>query len=311
MHNQFFKHYDFINFTVLDSKFTLIFDENFTKKSNFEGVPLRHSHEVWEIYFITSGELEVDVKNEFRIYRAGTYTLIPPNTDHCIVRVRGEVSYASIRMSYSVDSGNSIETWINELILRNALGEIEASEEMISCFARLQVLYRAYKESDDGMIWNYLDLSSQSMQFISCLLRGVSDRAHFAYSKLITQNNLSPVIIEFFMSYLLENDMTITDLAQSLDYSLSQTHRLLKQKFGKTFRELVNESRMQKAEYYLLRTDYPIGRIAKLLKFKDAKYFNSFFKREAGMTPYRFRKKHTYRILSDVSQQENIQEGKE
>lgn len=309
MHNQFFKHYDFINFSVLDSRFLLIFDENFTQKSTFEGVPLRHSHEVWEIYFITSGEIEVDVRNELRIYHAGTYTFIPPNTDHCIVRVYGDVSYASIRMSYTVDSGNSIETWINELFLRNALEELKASDETLSCFARLQMLYRAYKESNDGRIWSYLDLTSQSMQFISCILRGISDRAHFAYGKLITQNNLSPVIIEFFMSYLLENDMTITDLAQNLDYSLSQTHRLLKQKFGKTFRELVNESRMQKAEYYLLRTDYPIGQIARLLNFKDAKYFNSFFKREAGITPYRFRKEHMYRIQTDISKFEKPEEG--
>ncbi len=306
MHNQFFKHYDFINFPILDSQFSLIFDENFTKKSTFEGVPLRHSHEVWEIYFVTSGEIEVDVKNELRLYRAGTYTFIPPNVDHCIVRVCTETSYASIRMSYTVDPGNSIEAWINELFVRHALQEVTAPEATLACFAQLQMLYKAYKEADESKIWSYLDLTAQSMQFISSILKNISDLNHFAYGKLITQKNLSPLIIEFFMSYLLEHDMTITDLAQSLDYSLSQTHRLIKQKFGRTFRELVQESRMQKAEYYLLRTDYSIQRIAKLLNFKDAKYFNSFFKRESGMTPYRYRKEHTNRILADVSEKESF-----
>ena len=92
------------------------------------------------------------------------------------------------------------------------------------------------------------------------------------------------------MLYLSDSDITLTRLAESLNYSVAQTNRILQQKFGKSFRQLVNDNQIRKAKYYLLRTDFSIGKISEILVFKKSKYFNSFFKRTEGITPTQYRK---------------------
>ena len=287
---QFFEQYDFFNFRIFDMNFNMIFDNNFLKDHWLREVPLRHTHDTWELYFIQRGSIDVDFDNQIRTYRAGTYTILPPGVDHCIIRASDDAKHSSIRLSYTAEQTNTIETSIDKLMHDCAYREITASEKSIDAFNKVKSTCKSYKEAHDNKIWLYQELTAACHLLMSTLLETLSHVGTLTLGKMTSKKNLTPMIIEFFMLYLSDGDITLTRLAESLNYSVAQTNRILQQKFGKSFRELVNDNQIRKAKYYLLRTDFSIGKISEILGFKKSKYFNSFFKRTEGVTPTQYRK---------------------
>lgn len=67
--------------------------------------------------------------------------------------------------------------------------------------------------------------------------------------------------------------------------------QLFKKKYGITFKEYLNEIRMEEAIRLLGETDLHIYAVAREVGFSDADYFINKFVRTMGMTPFQFRKK--------------------
>lgn len=287
---QFFDQYDFFDFRIFDMNFNIIFDNNFLKDHWIREIPLRHAHDTWELYFIQSGSIDVDFDNRINTYHAGTYTLLPPGVDHCIVKASEDAIHSSIRLSYSAEQTNTIEISIDKLLRDCAFREIAASEKSTDTFIKLKSIYKSYKEAHENKIWRYQELTAVCHLFMSTLLETLSQVGTLTIGKMTSKKDVTPMIIEFFMLYLSDSSITLTRLAESLNYSVTQTNRILKQKFGKSFRELVNDNQLRKAKYYLSRTDFSISKISEILGFKKSKYFNSFFKRAEGITPTQYRK---------------------
>ncbi len=81
-------------------------------------------------------------------------------------------------------------------------------------------------------------------------------------------------------------NITIDDIASSLDISVSTCLRLFKDVLGTTPIRYLVDYRLQKAMEELTSPDKkPIGEIAFSCGFTDATYFNRCFKKEYGMTP--------------------------
>ncbi len=289
---QFFEQYDFFNFRIFDMNFNMIFNNDFLKDYLWKKVPLRHSHDTWELYFVQSGSIDVDLNNEIKTYHEGCYTLLPPGVDHCIVSASENAKHCSVRLSYTIEQTNTIETSIDKLLRDCAFKEVSASEKSLDAFMRLRSTFKSYKEAHENKIWLYQELTAACHLFMTTLLETLSAVGTLTFGKMTSKKNLSPMIIEFFMLYFSDSDITLTRLAESLNYSVSQTNRILKQKFGKSFRELVRDNQIRKAKYYLTRTDFSISMISEILGFHKSKYFNSFFKNAEGITPTQYRKQN-------------------
>lgn len=92
-------------------------------------------------------------------------------------------------------------------------------------------------------------------------------------------------------SYLFENlqSVTVESAAAAFGYHPKYFSALVRKETGRTFRSLLTEQRMKKAESQLLFTDYSIEEIAESVGYRDAVSLYGNFKSYAGMTPNEFR----------------------
>jgi AraC-like DNA-binding protein len=74
-----------------------------------------------------------------------------------------------------------------------------------------------------------------------------------------------------------------------LNISISHLNALIKEQSGKTVMMHVHDRQTLEAKRLLYSTSMSVKEIAFDLGFKDASYFNRFFKRVASVTPLAYR----------------------
>lgn len=84
-------------------------------------------------------------------------------------------------------------------------------------------------------------------------------------------------------------ELTIYNIAETLEISESYLSRIFKKETSKTFIEYLNNFRIQKAVEMLEHPDYKVYQIANSVGFNDVKYFNTVFRKIVGYKPTEFR----------------------
>ncbi len=295
----FFETYDFFNFNLFNINFSAIFDKNFIYDNWIQFAPTTpHSHETWELYFVKSGAISMNFHQKQITVSAGQSVIIPPEAEHCVIETKDDVSFGSIRFCFSVLENDKIGVSINEMLERIATSPITCKKEITAEFDCLRQMFKDYSEKPNEKLWLYPRITAQSMVFFSTIIESVSKTEYpVTCPGFNEKKDISPMIIEFFMLYASDDTITINDLAKNLNYSVSQTNRILNQRFGKSFRTLMKETRIKKAKYYLTHTDFSVQKISEILGFKEAKNFNKSFKDTVGVTPTAYRKSNIGMIL--------------
>lgn len=82
----------------------------------------------------------------------------------------------------------------------------------------------------------------------------------------------------------------LLDLAQYLHLSPSRTGHLVKELFGRSFRQLLTAERLRRARTLLLSTGLSAREIADRTGFGNPYYFSRIFRESTGMTPLAYRR---------------------
>lgn len=81
-------------------------------------------------------------------------------------------------------------------------------------------------------------------------------------------------------------------LAERSYVSTSYFNKIFKEETGKSASKMLQDIRMKKACELLSETDLPASQIGLNVGYSDTKHFYDLFKRQTGMTPGEYRKKH-------------------
>ncbi|MBQ7387135.1 MAG: helix-turn-helix domain-containing protein [Clostridia bacterium] len=94
------------------------------------------------------------------------------------------------------------------------------------------------------------------------------------------------------LSYVKDNfrSATLGDLASKLYISPPYLSKMIKEYFGKSFKELLVEERMNRARKLFVDTDIPIGDIIRSLGYENESYFHREYKKRTGESPLGTRK---------------------
>lgn len=85
--------------------------------------------------------------------------------------------------------------------------------------------------------------------------------------------------------------LTLTEVAEYAGYSAPYFSRVFREERGCTFREHLNELRVEKSKPLLLSGIRSIAEISALVGFEDQSYFGKVFRKYTGVTPDRYRKR--------------------
>ncbi|MCB1200239.1 MAG: AraC family transcriptional regulator [Leptospiraceae bacterium] len=136
-----------------------------------------------------------------------------------------------------------------------------------------------------------------------------AERKRMERSSSLTNVDLKTTL-ENVLSYLqyekpwLEEDFSLSELADEMGLSSHQISELLNQHLGKSFHVLINELRVKEAKKLILESsDDTLIDIAFRSGFNSKASFNRNFRKVAGITPKEFRKKY------DNSKSKNITES--
>lgn len=117
-------------------------------------------------------------------------------------------------------------------------------------------------------------------------------------SRLVNLNHQN--IINKTLSFLqknLANVKSIDDLIMVIKESESSINTAFLERFGKTFSEFVRWCRIEKSKSLLLKTKYPIKKIAKNVGYSSGPNFSTVFKKHEGFTPSQYRSLHRSKKL--------------
>ncbi|NLJ91406.1 MAG: helix-turn-helix transcriptional regulator [Clostridiales bacterium] len=90
----------------------------------------------------------------------------------------------------------------------------------------------------------------------------------------------------------LENDITITFIADNLCITSNYLSKLFKQITGEGCKDYIVRKRIDKAKILLETTTLNVGEIAAMTGYNDANYFSAVFKKHIGSTPSEFRRSY-------------------
>ena len=84
-------------------------------------------------------------------------------------------------------------------------------------------------------------------------------------------------------------DGSLTEIAERLHYELPSLSRLIRQKTGRNYTELLQDKRLSQAGWLLRNTDWKVDEIANAVGYENLSYFHRLFAARFGQSPRQYR----------------------
>ncbi len=96
-------------------------------------------------------------------------------------------------------------------------------------------------------------------------------------------------IYDFIEANIFDKSLTLANIAAQVGFNKSYLSGIVKQIYGVTFQNYVNQRRMEQAKILLLTTDLKNYQISDAIGYEDVNYFATKFKRTFQLTPKQYR----------------------
>jgi len=257
-----------------------------------------HSHSFSELHFSMEGYCIYQLGNNTEIkLEKGSWLLMPQYCPHKILKYSD--NYIKFSCSFELlPPSPSIPPFIYEEVCK-VLKHNEHSMGEMSEFAisSIKYVYEALFSSNylseamlKGLTMNVVLDTLSSLCVPKYLHRSSTpkDDARLAIAMQFIQDNISRKI-------------SCDDVARRVYVSTRQLDRIFLKNTSISVAEFIYEKKCEEAKKLLVATQLPIKTISENLGFSAPSYFNRFFKKRAGVPPYKFRE-------TALSQEKNFTE---
>lgn len=252
-----------------------------------------HTHNYFEIDFVSNGECTFYFEGEEHKLRAGESCIIAPHSKHDLI-IDDETTTVFCIM-------------IRKSTFNTTFFSLMSQKNLLSLFFRTVLQKEAHA--------NYLRFYSDEIKWLTSILRNTLVESHrsdpFSNNNCISWINLffSHLIrnysttVQFYnyqmgtdfsliLQYIQHNYQTLTlaSLAEFFHYSEPYLSTQIKQNTGCSFTTLVKQLRMADAVSYLTNTNMKISEIAETVGYNSADHFSRVFRSSYKMSPQDYRK---------------------
>ena len=250
-------------------------------------VPLTHSHQYNEIYFLQSGKCNVYIDNETYCLEDGSVLFIPAFKEHTFIYpftqdIKRTVLYISTeQLNWYFNKDFKDE--INNLFINKHL---QLSRKSFSNLSNIFEKIQFEKYSLDNM--SELLTKAYFFELIIYLIRCQR------YTHNINQKtNLSNITIGEIVNFIENNysrQLTLPETASQFGISESSLTKKIKIFTNMTFKEYLTKTRIEAAKSLLISSEKSITEIAYECGYNNSNFFGDVFKKAVGMSPSSYRK---------------------
>lgn len=250
-------------------------------------VPLTHSHQYNEIYFLQSGKCNVYIDNETYCLEDGSVLFIPAFKEHTFIYpftqdIKRTVLYISTeQLNWYFNKDFKDE--INNLFINKHL---QLSRKSFSNLSNIFEKIQFEKYSLDNM--SELLTKAYFFELIIYLIRCQR------YTHNINQKtNLSNITICEIVNFIENNysrQLTLPEIAAQFGISESSLTKKIKIFTNMTFKEYLTKTRIEEAKSLLISSEKSITEIAYECGYNNSNFFGDVFKKAVGMSPSSYRK---------------------
>lgn len=250
-------------------------------------VPLTHSHQYNEIYFLQSGKCNVYIDNETYCLEDGSVLFIPAFKEHTFIYpftqdIKRTVLYISTeQLNWYFNKDFKDE--INNLFINKHL---QLSRKSFSNLSNIFEKIQFEKYSLDNM--SELLTKAYFFELIIYLIR------FQRYTHNINQKtNLSNITIGEIVNFIENNysrQLTLPEIAAQFGISESSLTKKIKIFTNMTFKEYLTKTRIEEAKSLLISSEKSITEIAYECGYNNSNFFGDVFKKAVGMSPSSYRK---------------------
>ena len=230
-------------------------------------------HFQMEIVYIVSGKVQMTVNNVTKTLNAGDMGVVFPY---------------SVHSSKGSDDAEAIVLIFDPTIVDSFEKKLFSSRPVNPFIKKAQSLYFLF---DKIVTFSQKKDNDHRKMSSIYLLALVGEVVHSLNLETIEKSSVNTVqkILNYCSEHYAE-DITMKDASKSLGISQSSITKVFSNKLDTSFREYLNRMRVNKARYYLERTDKKIVNIMHECGFKNQSTFNRVFLDMCGIAPSELRK---------------------
>lgn len=193
----------------------------------------------------------------------------------------------------------TIKSWFSKefLILEDPYPEPGLIRiRLTSILAQIRRHMKTFRLADGEMEEEYLRLF-QTILYSPLIYRIINEMISFIsyiFESIRSDKKLKMDLsdrVQFFIeTNYWDSSVTLERAAEYADRNPNYISSILAKKCGKSFRELLNETRIRQSAKLLLESEMSIKEISAVCGFRNQQYFNKVFSKIKGMPPNQFRK---------------------
>lgn len=265
------------------------------QKHNCYSPVFEHFHTYFEAFYVYEGTCEHELGKEKRTLKMGDFCIIPPGVSHKISVSGQDIVIVMILSSQVIENTFKNPTFykdnlLSEFFLKNLrysgsddymMFHTGNDQELKDIILQMMLESKNKYQEYDAILSAYFSL------FFGKLLRFYEGTIETPS----TRNRRSAAAFEI-TAYIQEHhtDITLKQIAERYHYTTEYTSRFIKETTGKTFSDILIDSRMKHAISLLKSTSLPVSEIAFLVGYENTENFIRTFKRKYDKTPTAYRK---------------------
>ncbi|SEN50769.1 AraC-type DNA-binding protein [Amphibacillus marinus] len=257
-----------------------------------------HKHDYIEINYVYHGQLTQQVGQDEIVLQQGELLFLNQHIEHALEPCQHHdiiinfiidpVFFNQMIQQFITDSGNYtiIQFLINSIFNQDNSGQYLLYR--VAAVAEIQEIFQniIVEMMEPGL------LSEAKVKFqMGLLMIELIKQAH-----LVEHQPNRPThhhLVFGVLNYIEQSYQTaqLSHFASENRFTIDRLSKLIKQATGQTFKTLLQEKRLNQAEFLLTNTDYSVEQIAYEIGYENISYFYRLFKTTKGCTPRQFRKK--------------------
>lgn len=261
-------------------------------------VPI-HIHQYIEMIYVYQGTCTVVIETREISLTEGAIIIIDKNTPHTVKDISTSDIVIDIKLKHDFLSSGFLSRFTNKSIISQFL-----IDSLINKRRENNFLYFPL-ENDSNIVGimeqimcEYFDKDFVTADMINAYLFILltelirhSNNTTVSQTQHMTQND---VIVLDFLKYIEDHykECTLTEMATHFRYHPNYISAVLKKATGKSFKELLQIQRLNKAVLYLTNSNLSIPDIAEEVGYSSVSFFYKKFNEVFNQTPKEYRENH-------------------